>query len=49
MPWMIPVAIGVSSYLGGRAASKAADTQAGAMDRASQLQYKQYQEDVARQ
>ena len=49
MPWMIPVAIGVSSYLGGRAASKAADTQAGAMDRASELQYRQYQEDVARQ
>ena len=49
MPWMIPVAIGVSSYMGGKAAERAADTQAGAMDRASQLQYKQYQEDVARQ
>jgi hypothetical protein len=49
MSWMIPVAIAASSYLGSKAASKAADVQAGAMDRASELQYKQYQEDVARQ
>lgn len=47
--WMIPAAIIGSTLLGARAASKAADTQAGAMDRASQLQYRQYQEDVARQ
>lgn len=47
--WMIPAAIIGSTLLGARAANKAADTQAGAMDRASQLQYRQYQEDVARQ
>jgi hypothetical protein len=49
MPWMIPAAIFGSSLLSSRAASKAGDVQAGAMDRASQLQYQQYQEDVARQ
>ena len=47
--WMIPAAIIGSTLLGARAANKAADAQAGAMDRASQLQYRQYQEDVARQ
>ena len=49
MPWMIPAAIFGSSLLGANAASKAADTQAGAADRAAELQYKMYQENVARQ
>lgn len=49
MPWMIPAAIIGSSLLSSRAASKSGDIQAGAMDRASELQYRQYQEDVARQ
>ena len=49
MPWMIPAAIVGSSLLGARAASSAGKEQAGAMDRASELQYRQYQEDVARQ
>ena len=49
MPWMIPAAIFGSSLLGASAASKAADTQAGAADRAAELQYKMYQENVARQ
>ena len=42
-------AIVASSYIGSQASGRAADTQAGATDRASELQYKQYQEDVARQ
>jgi hypothetical protein len=42
-------AIVASSYIGSQAAGDAADVQSGAMDRASELQYKQYQEDVARQ
>jgi hypothetical protein len=46
---MIPAAIIGSSLLSSRAASKSGDIQAGAMDRASELQYRQYQEDVARQ
>jgi hypothetical protein len=46
---MIPAAIVGSSLLGARAASSAGKEQAGAMDRASELQYRQYQEDVARQ
>ena len=49
MPWMIPAAIFGSSLLGANAASKAADTQASAADRAAELQYKMYQENVARQ
>ena len=49
MPWMIPAAIFGSSLFGANAASKAADTQAGAADRAAELQYKMYQENVARQ
>ena len=49
MPWMIPAAIFGSSLLGANAASKAADTQAGAADRAAELQYKMYQENVQRQ
>lgn len=42
-------AIVASSYIGSQASGRAADTQAGATDRASELQYKQYKEDVARQ
>jgi hypothetical protein len=38
-----------SAGIGAYSAKKAGDVQAGAMDRASQLQYQQYQEDVARQ
>jgi hypothetical protein len=38
-----------SSLIGSNAASKAASAQAGAANRASDLQYQQYQEDVARQ
>jgi hypothetical protein len=49
MPWMIPAAIIGSSLFGANAANKAADTQAGAADRAAELQYKMYQENVARQ
>ena len=49
MPWMIPTAMFASSLLGANAASKAADTQAGAADRAAELQYKMYQENVQRQ
>ncbi len=49
MPWMIPTAIFGSAIIGGYAAKKGADTQAGAMDRASDLEYKQYQENVQRQ
>ena len=49
MPWMIPAAIIGSSLLGANAANKAADTQAGAADRAAELQYKMYQENVQRQ
>jgi len=46
---MIPAAIFGSSLLGANAASKAADTQAGAADRAAELQYKMYLENVQRQ
>lgn len=49
MPWMLPVAIIGSSLFGANAANKAADTQAAAADRAAELQYKMYQENVARQ
>jgi len=49
MPWMIPAAIIGSSLFGANAANKAADTQAGAADRAAELQYKMYQENVQRQ
>ena len=49
MPWMIPAAIIGSSLLNANAANKAADTQAGAADRAAELQYKMYQENVQRQ
>lgn len=46
---MIPAAIIGSSLFGANAANKAADTQAGAADRAAELQYKMYQENVQRQ
>ena len=49
MPWMIPVAIAASSYLGSRSASRAADTQAAASDRAAELQYQMFQEQKALQ
>jgi len=42
-------AVVASSVIGAGAASSAAKTQAGAANRASDLQYQQYQEDVARQ
>jgi hypothetical protein len=42
--WMIPAAILGSSLLGSRSASKAADTQAAAADRAAQLQQQQYEQ-----
>jgi len=48
MTWVATAVVGSTIY-SGYVAGKAADTQAGAMDRASELQYKQYQEDVARQ
>jgi len=45
----IATAIVATSYMGSRAAERGANAQAGAMDRSSELQYRQYQEDVARQ
>jgi len=45
----IATAIVASSYMGSRAAERGANTQAEAMDRSSELQYRQYQEDVVRQ
>ena len=58
--WMIPAAIMASSYLGGKAAERGAREQAGATDRAAQLerqtsqeqlalQKRMYEEDIARQ
>jgi hypothetical protein len=44
--WMIPAAILGSSLLGSRSASKAADTQAAAADRAAQLQKEQFERQV---
>ena len=49
MPWMVATAIAASTYLGSRAASKAADTQAAASDRAAELQYQMFQEQKALQ
>jgi len=49
MAWMMAAAVVGSSLIGSNAASKAASAQAGAANRASDLQYQQYQEDVARQ
>jgi len=45
----IATAIVVSSGIGAYSAKKAGDTQAGAMDRASEREYQQYQQDVKRQ
>jgi hypothetical protein len=42
--WMIPAAILGSALFGSRSASKAADTQAAAADRAAELQNQQYQQ-----
>jgi hypothetical protein len=49
MAWMLPAAIIGSSLLGSSASSSAANVQADAANRSADLQYKQYQEDVARQ
>lgn len=49
MTFWVAGAVVASSYMGSEAARKAADTQAGASDRAAELQYKQYRENVARQ
>jgi hypothetical protein len=46
--WVAGAVVG-SSLIGARAAGKAADTQAGAMNRSAELQYQQYQDTVARQ
>jgi len=48
MSWVATAVVGSTIY-SGYVAGKAADKQAGAMDRASELQYRQYQEDVKRQ
>ncbi len=48
MTWVATAVVGSTIY-SGYVAGKAADKQAGAMDRASELEYRQYQEDVARQ
>jgi hypothetical protein len=49
MAWMLPAAIIGSSLLGSSASSSAANVQADAANRSADLQYKQYQENVARQ
>jgi hypothetical protein len=49
MAWMLPAAIIGSSIIGSQAAGRSADTQADAANRAADLQYKQFQENVARQ
>lgn len=49
MTFWVAGAVVVSSYMGSEAAGNAADTQAGAMDRSAELQYKQYQDTVRRQ
>jgi hypothetical protein len=49
MPWMIPAAIAGSAIIGADASRRASNTQADAANRAADLQYKQYQEDVVRQ
>jgi hypothetical protein len=48
MTWVATAVVG-SAAVGAYSANRAAKEQAGAMDRASELQYRQYQEDVARQ
>ena len=45
----VATAIVATSYMGGRSAERGAKEQAAAMDRASEREYRQYQEDVARQ
>jgi len=49
MTFWVAGSVVVSSLIGGEAAGNAADVQAAASDRAAQLQYKQYQENVERQ
>lgn len=49
MTFWVAGAVVVSSYMGSEAAGNAADTQAGAMDRSADLQYRQYQDTVKRQ
>jgi hypothetical protein len=49
MAWMTGAAILGSSLIGANAASSAGNAQARASDRAADLQYKQYQDTVARQ
>lgn len=49
MTFWVAGATVVSGFLGSEAAGNAADVQAGAANRAADLQYKQYQENVARQ
>ena len=49
MTFWVAGAVVVSSYMGSEAAGTAADTQAGAMNRSADLQYKQYQDTVKRQ
>jgi hypothetical protein len=49
MAWMTAAAIVGSTLISSNAAGRAANTQAAASDRAADLQYKQYKEDVARQ
>jgi hypothetical protein len=48
MTW-VGTAVAASTIYGAYSAKKAGDVQAGAMDRASEMEYRQYQEDVARQ
>jgi len=49
MTFWVAGAVVTSAVIGSTASSKAASAQAGAANRASDLQYQQYQEDVARQ
>ena len=49
MTFWVAGSVVVSSFLGADAARSAGNTQADAANRAADLQYKQYQEDVARQ
>jgi hypothetical protein len=49
MTFWVAGSVVVSSLIGSNAASSAADVQAGAANRAADLQYKQYQENVERQ
>jgi hypothetical protein len=49
MAWMLPASIFATSLIGANAADKSAQMQAAASNRAADLQYKQYQDTVARQ